>query len=147
MSYPSGENGRVEKKEHSRTEEQTPAANCHAAPEPSEPGTAMAIDCDTFACAFSDGSAVRAQIDLWSFDERTDLAGLVHLQWNQTPDREIIPEYLRWVHGVMSHLAQRAQKRIIYLFNHGEPGPVYDYQADGRYQRINRRRRRKEDQP
>jgi hypothetical protein len=41
----------------------------------------------------------------------------------------------------MSCVAQRAQSRIIYLFHHGEPGPVYDYHADGRYQRIDRRRK------
>lgn len=147
MSYPSGENGRVENKKHSRAEENAEMAGCHLGlegagatrPEPSDP--AVTIDCDTFDCAFSDGSAVRVQIDLWSLGERPNLAALVHPQWNCPPERQIIPEYLRWIHGVMSHLARRAQSRIIYLFHHGEPGPVYDYRADGRYQRIDRRRK------
>ena len=90
-----------------------------------------------FTCRFSDGSSVSFSVDLEHLSRALDE------QVSSIPPppvkKELMPEYIAWMHTVMSTLAQRLGRVINYCYPSKVPGedPVfYMYKPDGSYQHI-----------
>ena len=91
---------------------------------------------ETFNCRFSDGTSVSFAINLKTLRRAID-SSIASIP--QPPvKKELLPEYINWMHTVMSTLARRLGRSIPYCYPSTPPEePVfYLYRPDGSYEVI-----------
>lgn len=90
---------------------------------------------ETFSCKFKGGPSVTVRFDIEALERGKDIKDVAEFQWSGTPSRKIIPDYVRWMHTVMSQIAKRTGKRILYAYPGGSEGMAYVYEPDGTFKK------------
>lgn len=99
------------------------------------------LDKETFQAAFGGGASVTVQVDYTALQKAigtTSQLNWIEAKWTGQPTPETIPQYVAWMHTVMSQVAKRVQQDIMY----GYPGRTLNqpryfvYRADGSYEEV-----------
>ena len=91
---------------------------------------------ETFTCRFSDGTTICFTINL------KNLQHILDTNFTSVPKppvkKHLLPEYINWMHTVMSTLARHLGRAVPYCYPSGNPDlPLfYVYRPDGSYEEI-----------
>jgi hypothetical protein len=93
---------------------------------------------ETFSCGFSDNSRVTVSFDIEVLKVSSNPVTDLYFEWETKPSPKVIPEYIRWMHTIMSQVAKRTNQRILYIYpsSKGSGMESYSYEKDGSYKRV-----------
>ena len=92
-------------------------------------------DIATFHAAFEKAS-VTIKVDYSRFQNGGHVTDILDIQWSNSPAPEVIPQYINWMHTVMSEVAQSINDKIFYAYPAAPGGQnqYFTYFADGSYE-------------
>ena len=94
---------------------------------------------ETYSCKFSDDSNVTVSFDMEAMKVAKNPTTILKFEWDGKPNRKAIVEYVTWMHTVMSQIAKRISKSILYVYptGNGSECVMYSYEKDGTFKKCN----------
>ena len=73
-----------------------------------------------------------------SLEKGKGINEVLTFEWDGKPTAKILPQYIAWMHTVLSQVAQRINKKILYAFpaTDGRRFQYFGYHPDGRHERL-----------
>ena len=95
-------------------------------------------DQETFCAAFPGGISVAIKIDFTILKKSGGSVNCFDTKWEGQPTPQIIPQYIAWMHTVMSGVAKRVNKPIGYVYpgTRSLKSQNFIYFPDGRYEEM-----------
>lgn len=83
---------------------------------------------------------VTISVDYAALENGADVAQCLRAEWKGEKNPAVIPQYVEWMHTVLSHVAKRVNKKILHAYPpYQGHGPVFHvYHADGTHEAVPR---------